>query len=211
EHYYVPSSESTLLQLSESLSAILRNLEAVPFEDIGQNLDKILISIDRVANSLDVGELGNEVTATLQDFRSIVSRVQNILDDPNLDSVAGDLGATLAGARDMFDSLGPEVEEALSAVRVAGEDVSVAGKSVTDLVERSEVDATLSELPSALSRLGKALRRIDELVAHQRGTIEAILDNARAVTEDFREFSTNAKRYPSHIIFGAPPEPKEER
>jgi len=71
------------------------------------------------------------------------------------------------------------------------------------IVERFE---TLSrDLPEASGQLKRALRRFDELLFNQHQDIEVTLDNVRIISENLKELTDNAKKYPSQFIFGEPP------
>jgi hypothetical protein len=48
------------------------------------------------------------------------------------------------------------------------------------------------------------------VVVDERDQIAAIIDNLRVVTENLKEFSENAKEYPSQVLFGEPPAPREK-
>ncbi len=209
-NFYVPSAESTLLRLSDSISAILRDIEAVPFAKIGEDLDRLLVTVDNIATTVDFTEAQELLTATFTDFGAITTRVRNLLDDPELDSIPDDASELVARLREIIDQVGPEAGDALEAIRVAGGDVSAAAESVTGLFRSDDLNRTLVALPGAIGRLQRALKRIDELVAHEQFDIETILENVRLITDDVRELSTNVKRNPSQLLFGEPPKPKEK-
>ena len=64
-------------------------------------------------------------------------------------------------------------------------------------------------VPETLAEVRGLLTRVDRLVAAEQDELRIILANFRRVSENLIEFSENAKRYPSQVLFGEPPERKE--
>ena len=56
-----------------------------------------------------------------------------------------------------------------------------------------------------MARLDKSLRRVDVLLSNKSQDVEEIVENLRVVSENLRELTKNAKRYPSYVLFGEPP------
>ncbi len=67
------------------------------------------------------------------------------------------------------------------------------------------LDALAEDLPSSIAPLGKTLYRLNGLLTAEQQNIVETLDNFRQVSENLRDLTDNARRYPSQLIFGAPP------
>jgi phospholipid/cholesterol/gamma-HCH transport system substrate-binding protein/paraquat-inducible protein B len=50
---------------------------------------------------------------------------------------------------------------------------------------------------------------MNRLLANQQRDIEKTMDNLRAVSENMKESTENSKKYPSQVLFGAPPPPSK--
>jgi hypothetical protein len=61
------------------------------------------------------------------------------------------------------------------------------------------------DLPQTMAMLRGAIQRLDGILVNGQGDIGATLDNIHVASENLRQFSENAKRYPSQLLFGAPP------
>jgi phospholipid/cholesterol/gamma-HCH transport system substrate-binding protein len=60
-------------------------------------------------------------------------------------------------------------------------------------------------LPRAIGRLNISLARFDNLLETQQHTLADIIENIRLITEDVKEITGNAGKYPSQVLFGDPP------
>ena len=56
-----------------------------------------------------------------------------------------------------------------------------------------------------LTQLTQTLNRVDRMVAGRENDVAVTLNNLRQITDNLRDLSENAKRYPSGVIFGEPP------
>src|SRR5262249_18944165 len=62
-----------------------------------------------------------------------------------------------------------------------------------------------NDLPQTMATLRGAIQRLDGILVNGQGDIGATLDNIHVASENLKQFSENAKRYPSQLLFGAPP------
>jgi len=75
------------------------------------------------------------------------------------------------------------------------------------LVKR--LDSVSNDLPDSTAQLRQTLQRLNRLIANQQRDIEKTVDNLRAVSENMKEVTDNSKKYPSQVLFGAPPPPSK--
>ena len=71
-------------------------------------------------------------------------------------------------------------------------------KEVTELIRSPEVEGIVS-------RLELTLRRVDQLVLANQGEFSETLTNLKAISDNLRDLTEDAKRNPSRILFGEPP------
>jgi ABC-type transporter Mla subunit MlaD len=68
-----------------------------------------------------------------------------------------------------------------------------------------------NDLPQTMALLRGAIQRLDAILVSGQGDIGATLDNIHVAAENLRQLSENAKRYPSQVLFGAPPPGQADR
>jgi len=73
----------------------------------------------------------------------------------------------------------------------------------------AQLNALAGDLPENIAPLGSTLRRLNGLLAAEQQTIEETLDNFQQVSENLRDITDEARRYPAQMLLGAPPPPVE--
>jgi ABC-type transporter Mla subunit MlaD len=102
-------------------------------------------------------------------------------------------------------------------------DVRETNQRLQKYLDRPELDSLLKDasgavaglrrtaespaLTNSVAQLQRTLRRFDQLAAGKDNDLEIALGNLRVLTENLKELSENAKRYPAQLLFGEPPKP----
>jgi paraquat-inducible protein B len=120
EHLYIPSAPSTMATISSAAERIIDRLEELDVEQVIQDLDELLVSLNEAVGDLDVPALQRDLSATLDEIRGLVRNVEGRV-DPIATGIEGTLG---------------DAQEALS---IAAEDSPV----------RTDLARTLAELADA--------------------------------------------------------------
>jgi ABC-type transporter Mla subunit MlaD len=139
------------------------------------------------------------------DFAKIANRAEHLI--VSLDEKVDQLP---------FDMLGTNAANLLA-------DVRETNKRLQKFLDRPELDSLLKDasgtmaglrrtvdspaLTNSVAQLQKTLRRFDQLAAGKDNDLEIALGNLRVLTENLKELSENAKRYPAQLLFGEPPKP----
>ena len=61
------------------------------------------------------------------------------------------------------------------------------------------------KLDQALSQLNTTTKRFDTILSSNQNDIGLAVENLRTASQDLKEVTGNAKKYPSMILFGEPP------
>ncbi|MDR2405088.1 MAG: MlaD family protein [Deltaproteobacteria bacterium] len=147
---------------------------------------------------LEIGESMTQIVRTFRDidFKALVDRSTQLVS--NLEQISSQLNRESGGF----------TEELLGAIK----DTKTAATSVAELADslKTELSAFLSgaqlkELELMLSDTRRTLNRLDSLMKTPQATLPTTLDNLRVMSENLREFSELARRYPSQIFLGGPP------
>src|SRR3989337_637598 len=83
-------------------------------------------------------------------------------------------------------------------------------KRLDSILESQEVKQTLKNLSQTLENVNTASRKFNRFSSTQREELGRILEDIRVTTENLRELTDTAKRYPSWFLFGNPPPPLNE-
>ena len=207
---YVPSAPSTTQVLLGAVESIARKLEDIDYSRVATNFDEFITTLDDKIGRLDAGQINDDVIALIEDLRTKVGevdakrlndeavalleevrasndRLREILDDPDVDPAIADLRATLESSKSAMARLDEILDD----------------PQVREIIDR--LDQTSAELPPAVRDVRRVVREIDRLVATQRSTIEAILDELQRALENVDTITDDATRNPSRLLFGDPP------
>ncbi|MEO6927921.1 MAG: hypothetical protein ABI190_02045, partial [Casimicrobiaceae bacterium] len=65
------------------------------------------------------------------------------------------------------------------------------------------------KLASSLAHLERTLTRLDRVTGGGETDLATTIENLRRITDNLRDLTEDAKRYPSNLLFGQPPPPLE--
>jgi paraquat-inducible protein B len=193
ENIYIPSAPSTVGQLVNSASEVMERLHRLDVEGVINNLNKLLTTAnDRVA-ALDTKSLQQRTERTLAKLESTLNEIAaKKLSDETIALLAElrqsnrDLQATLSSPT--FKKLPETADAALQKVR--------------DLVGDPRIGSSIAHMERTLSRL-------DRIFGGGEADLTTTIENLRRISDNLRDLTEDAKRYPSNVIFGAPPRPLE--
>ena len=200
-HYpYVPSSRSRITQLSESVEKILRSVEDIDVGRLVDGLEKSLLTITKVAEGANFDKLGGQANAFLTEVRETNRQLKELIGNSDIKSAFKDSAAAASGARQIIERAQAPVNQMLA-------DLPRAAESLERMVKR--LDAVTADLPETSAQLRQTLQRMNRLLATQQQGIAATVENLQAVSSDIKELTESSRKYPSQVLFGAPPPPSK--
>jgi phospholipid/cholesterol/gamma-HCH transport system substrate-binding protein len=200
---YVPSSLSRISQLSESLDKILRSVETIDIGRLVGGLEKSLLTITKVAEGANFDKLGGEASAFLTEVRETNRQLKGLIGSNDIKSALRDSAAAASGVRQMIERAQAPLDQMLA-------DLPRAAESLDRMVKRLDsVSADLPETSAQLRQLRQTLQRMNRLIATQQQGIAATVENLQAISNDMKELTESSRKYPSQVLFGAPPTPSK--
>lgn len=197
---YVPSSLSRITQLSESLDRILRSVETIDIGGLVGGLEKSLTTITKVAEGANLDKISGQATAFLTEVRETNRQLQGLLGSNDIKAAFRDSAAAASGAREMIERAQGPVNQMLA-------DLPRAAASLDRMVKR--LDSVSADLPETSAQLRQTLQRMNRLIATQQQGIAATVENLQAISNDIKELTESSRKYPSQVLFGAPPPPSK--
>jgi ABC-type transporter Mla subunit MlaD len=164
--------------LGAALHSIAKDLEKADIHTITKDLDILLVEVTKLVKEANVPALSSRAADVLADLQATTQQVRRSVESPEFKSLTANAASTLKGARDLVGEL---------------LDISKQIKIASD------------KFPDASTRLERTLRRVDTLLANKSPDIEETVDNLRAASENLRDWTDNAKRYPAQVFLGEPP------
>lgn len=202
-----------------SISDTLEDFNKANIADAIEDVRSVAKSMEKFLANSDTGEISKRLTGTLTETETFIHRLNQLLAAPEIDTLMPDVAASAHSLKAVLDSSSGDIVAAMKNIRVA----SAGAKNVVGGVEKylnsNQTKATLDDFSKTLNNISEAsdrikaaavrfentLSRVNMTVAGQQGNIEDILDNVRRLMENLRELSSEAKQYPSGVLFGEPP------
>jgi phospholipid/cholesterol/gamma-HCH transport system substrate-binding protein/paraquat-inducible protein B len=195
---YIPSASSTITRLSESLDRIMRKLEQVDITKITEGVETSLTAFTKATQGFDVKKTNEQAQQLLMDLRETNRLIAQTLQGESLESILSDTSATMGAARRIVEGSEAPLTEFPAALLEAS-------RNVETFTER--LDAVSEGLPDTFTRLRDMVHEIEGLFASHQRDIAIAVRNIKAASENLRELSEDAKRYPAQVLFGGPPSP----
>jgi phospholipid/cholesterol/gamma-HCH transport system substrate-binding protein len=196
KYCYIPSTSSTIQRLGDAVDKILKNLESLDFKNIANNFNTSLKDLSRTLSQANLGKVSKQAEILLSELRETNRRVADLLKDPKIKSLLPDAAATIAAARQILEGTEKPMSQFLDAL-----------KKVSAGIERlsPQLDAITDDTTGSAAHLKRILRRMDDFLSDQQPDIETAVENIRRISDNLREITENAKKYPSQLLFGEPP------
>jgi ABC-type transporter Mla subunit MlaD len=175
---YVPSAPSTITLVGQALGNIAKDLSQANVHQIAEHFDTLVLATTRLANQANMEELSVRAGEVLTELQGTLHDTHRLVNGAEVKTILSDAAATAGEARQFLSDLSPAARH----IRTAAE-----------------------TLPATIARVDKGVRRLDVLLSNKSQDMEEIVENLRVVSENLRELTKNAKRYPSYVLFGEPP------
>ena len=193
---YIPSARSRIVQLSDSVESILQNFEQLDIPQLMSSVDRSLAAITKMAEGTNVEKVGAQAYALLTEVRETNRRLKDLVTSPELKSVVADAAAAAGGARQIIERAEKPLNQMLA-------DLPQVSESLERLSKR--LDSVSADLPDTSAQLRQTVQRLNRLISGQQQDIEKTVDNLRSISENLKELTDDSKKYPSQLLFGAPP------
>lgn len=159
-------------------------------------IDGILKNIEQI----DIQAIGSGLERALTALNGIMSQAQ-----------VGEIGQQTVQLLSELRTTNQRLERMVARAEAPVSQVLQELPETVDNLNRltAQLNALAGDLPEDIAPLGNTLRRLNGLLAAEQQTIEETLDNIQQVSENLRDITDEARRYPAQMLLGAPPPPVE--
>ena len=186
---YIPSTPSTVQTFVSAATEIIDRLHRLDIEGTVANLNKLLVTTnDRIAG-VDTAGLSRHADRTLTRLDTTLDGIASRKISDEAVGLITELRQTNAELRAFLDS---------DALRKLPQDTSATLASVRALVGDPK-------LAQSVAHMERTLGRLDRIFGGGEADLGATFENLRQITDNLRDLTEDAKRYPSNLLFGAPP------
>ncbi|HEX8741185.1 MAG TPA: MlaD family protein [Casimicrobiaceae bacterium] len=189
ENIYIPSTPSTVETFVAAATEIVDRLHHLDIEGTIANLNKLLVTANDRIGAIDTGALSQHADRTLDKLDRTLDGIESRKISNEAVGLLADLRSTNAELKTLL---------ANDALQKLPENTAATLASVRALVDNPK-------LAQSISHLDRTLTRLDQIFGGGQADLGATFRNLREITENLRELTEDAKRYPSNVLFGAPP------
>ena len=180
--------------------SVFYNIGDVNIPQLSESIEKSLAAMTKLSDSANLEKISSQANALLSEVRETNRQMNALVSSPELKATMVDASAAVGLARQIVERAEKPLNQMLA-------DLPQASESLNRLVKR--LDSVSNDLPDTTAQLRQTLQRLNRLIANQQRDIEKTVDNLRAVSENMKEVTDNSKKYPSQVLFGAPPPPSK--
>jgi len=219
---YIPSVPSTLNRIEGAITTISKTLSTINHEDIAsiiKDIKSIVGTLDDFMKTEGGKEAGKKIISILEETRIILSRTNELMADPSLDLVIPNASKAIAGVsrivtnseNDIVQAV-REAKEAMISFRTTSDALAKyladprLGKAMSQIAPTmANVAQASKDLTAAVAKVHALVNRLNSVIASEEANVHTILEDTREVMQNIKELSGDAKRYPSGVFFGKPP------
>ena len=185
QYIYIPSAPSVATEIVSNIQSLVSSLDKADIQQLGQNLNTLVINLNKKLDEIPVAALAADADALLRDARTTINRAQAPLDQTlrKLGSASARVDALLAD---------PALGQTLANAAV------ISGR-LRKVAENGDIDRIAK-------KLDLSLQRVDALLADNQYEIRGVVQDLRVTANNLRTLSENAKHYPPGLLIGGPPE-----
>jgi ABC-type transporter Mla subunit MlaD len=189
DYLYLPSAPSASNRIVANVEHFLADLDRAEISQLGQNLNRLVVSLGTRVDEADIRQLTDEALVTLKSLRATVGRIDKLVDRSGLDETLRHARRATARAETIlsdpaFDSIPGDIAAVAQRTRV--------------LVDEPQLDQMIQSA-------NKLVARLDGLVGATQYDARAAIEDLRVSMENLRALSASARRYPAGLLFGDPP------
>ncbi len=192
---YIPSTPSTVTTFVNAATEIIDRLHRLDIETIVANLNKLLVTTNERVASLDTSAISQRTEQTL-------GKIDKTLDGIQSKRISDEAVGLLAELRQTNVELKAFMSD--PALRKLPSDTSAALAQVRGLVGDPK-------LAQSIAHMERTLGKLDRIFGAGEADLGTTFENLRQITDNLRDLTEDAKRYPSNVLFGAPPQPLERK
>src|SRR3990172_11382077 len=162
------------------------------------------LKIDWEPESLYIPSAPGVITQITEAIENLTETLETI----DIKGMAGKVNQILVSTdKAIEDAQIPVIAQDIRELLAALENSS---KRLDSILESQEVQQTLTNLSQTLENINTTSRKVSRFTSSERHELDRIIEDLRVTTENLRELTDTAKRYPSWFLFGNPPPPLNE-
>jgi paraquat-inducible protein B len=190
EYTYVPSAPSLTSEIVANTQALLASLNEADVKKLAQNLNALVVNVDKKVSEVPVAELSAKARDVLTNANATFERIDRALAAAPIDQTLRKIDSASTRLDAIFADPG---------LKQTVDNVAAISARVRKLADNGDLDRMVK-------RIDDSAERLDALIGDNQYDVRVIVQDLRVTADNLRVLSESVKRYPAGALVGGPPE-----
>ncbi len=216
ENLFVPSAPSTLTRVTDALDQAFKRVEQLDIEGVSSRLAEFLDATTQSVADARISSLSQETLHLIEEVRETNKGLRKWLDADEVQTMMEDASEAMKSVRNVTSNVEETAPDLINNMGETAEKMKGVAEELDRILKSEEtqnalhnVSQSAEDMPKLMQSMRRTLERVDNLLSSQQRNMTAMMENMAATSANLREITNNAKRYPSHALFGVAPPPSE--
>jgi ABC-type transporter Mla subunit MlaD len=187
---YVPSAPSFTTEIITSVQKLFSNLDKADIEQLGHNLNALVVNVNKKLDQLPVAELSADAAEVPHAARATINHVERLVTQAPINETVRNLASVSARVDALLGD--PALAQTIG-------NTSVITARLRKMTDSGEINRIAKNFDSTL-------QRADALLGDNQYDIRGVIQDLRATAANLRTLSETAKHYPPGLLVGGPPQ-----
>jgi ABC-type transporter Mla subunit MlaD len=169
----------------------MASLDKARIDELAQNLNRLLVTLDATARDARMAELSAQTSATLVELRRLITDTRTIVERGEIDQTLRQLNTASGRLAALLDD---------PAFRTVPRDAAVIAEQLRQL-------STSGELQRLAAQADAAATRANQILGSNEYDLRVAVEDLRASLENLRQLTETLRADPAALLFAPPPRP----
>jgi phospholipid/cholesterol/gamma-HCH transport system substrate-binding protein/paraquat-inducible protein B len=190
KYSYVPSAPSLTGEIVANAQEFLASLNKAEIQELGQNLNKLIVTLEKKAEDLPVADLSGKAEKALDNANATIEQINRILAEAPIRKTLDSIASASARLDDLLAAPG---------LKQTVDNAAAFSGRLRKLADEGELDRLVKHFSDTAERL-------DAMIGDNQYDVRVIVQDLRTTADNLRVLSEHLKRYPAGALIGGPPE-----
>jgi ABC-type transporter Mla subunit MlaD len=208
---YLPSAPSNLTRITESLSNVTAKLNEADLVGIANQTQQFLKNANQSIKDAPVQALGQKGVELIEELRATNQQIRKFATDPEIMDIVRHSTKVAERTNGLIERAEPKVTKLLDDLVTVSDVLTKTAREMDLLLadvraNQENEESVFETLPRSIQRFENTLFRVESMLGQQQEALDQVMQNLVAVTANLKDLTATAKKHPSLLLFGEPPE-----
>lgn len=205
EHMYIPSRQSSMKRLSETLNHIMDTLTTINIQGIVTDLHLLLRTLNDKAADFHLKEISLQTESLIKEIRESNQTLHKMVSSDAVRQFLADARASVSNFNTILENAKPPIKRTLADFELTAQNT----KRITQSMEKTfsdEISSFSSDLTALMESLDRTAGMLEKTVWLNSDQIDTVIENLKITTQNLKYMSMEIRKYPGRLLFENPPD-----